>query len=717
MRRRDFLKRAGCFVASAAVPAWVGCGDDDSNASPRDAGADGGSAAAKYEFLQGVASGDPQPTSVMLWTRVSAKQASNDPISLKLEVSKTEDFKKLEIDKDIEATSASDFTVRVLTTDLEPGTIYYYRFRADADASRVGRTRTAPDTDAEVNVNFAWVSCQDYAANFYSSYRQLLNDDAKRSAAEQIQFVLHLGDFIYETRDAGFMSSRNDDLEAVGLKSKAGKARAVAEFPSGGGMTSGGTNFAKTVDDYRHIYKTFLSDPDLQEARARWPFINTWDDHEFTDDAWQSQANYDRAKSLDEPSQTRRVAGSQAWFEFVPAVLSDLGEGDAANEARDFKAVEVEDVAYTEVIDVEEPNNQKAIHATTIYRSLRWGKHVELVLTDSRSYRSDHALAEDSSATDLLSFHPRAALSKDAVNILDAGKTANNGNPPDMAGRFPNTRKNSDPGTLLGAAQKAWWKSTMKASNATWRIWGNPVPLLRIQLDGSAVTLINDQLLLSPDAWDGYNTERKELMAYLRDNQIYNVVSLSGDHHAHYAGVVYDDYDAATKTPILIDVVGAGISSASQFEEIAAAFDTGVPEALKLVAADVRKVIVYDATPLGGKSKAVVNMNTLIRYGSKAANEAAATNDLDKIEAMRDATVNPHIRYADSAATGYGLASVTAGQIGIELITIARKFTDIGTTSPGIKCKASFAIQHVDSFADVDIPEPTLEGTKPFPLK
>lgn len=714
MRRRDFLKRAGCFVASAAVPAWVGCGDDDTQESPRD----GGAGDSKYEFLQGVASGDPQPTSIMLWTRVTAKSSSSKgAIQLKLEVSKTDDFEQLEVDKALEATSASDFTVRVLTTDLASGTTYYYRFRAGTDSSRIGRTRTAPDKDSEVNVSFAWVSCQDYAANFYSSYRQMLNDDEKLPEAEQIQFVMHLGDFIYETRDAGFMTARNDDLEPIALKSKSGKPRVVPEFPSGGGTTAAGTNFAKTVADYRHVYKTFLSDQDLLDARARWPFINTWDDHEFTNDAWQTQANYERMASNDEPSQTRRVAASQAWFEYIPCVLTDLGATDIANDARDFKAVDVEDAPYSEVVDVSESNNQKAIHAITIYRNFRWGKHVDLVITDSRSYRSDHALAEETSLTDLLIFDPRSALPKDVVNILDAGKTANNGNPPDKAGRFTNTRKNSDPGTMLGVAQKSWWKSVMKASDATWRIWGNPVPLMRIQLDGSAVALISDQLLLSPDAWDGYNTERKELMAYLRDNGIHNVVSLSGDHHAHYAGVVYDDYDATTKTPILVDIVAAGISSASQFQEVAGAFDTGVPEALRVAAADVRKVIIYDSTPIGGTQKAVANMNTLVRYGSKAANEAAASNDLDRIEAARDLTVNSHLRYADSAATGYGLARVSAPQVDITLVTVQRKFTDIGTTSPGILRKASFTLEHVDSFDAVDLPEPTLEGKKPFPLK
>jgi alkaline phosphatase D len=110
-------------------------------------------------------------------------------------------------------------------------------------------------------------------------------------------------------------------------------------------------------------------------------------------------------------------------------------------------------------------------------------------------------------------------------------------------------------------------------------------------------------------------------------------------------------------------------------------------------------------------------LNTLVRYGSKAANVAAATNDLDKIEAARDLTVNPHLRYADSASNGYGLARVSSAQVDVTLVTIQRKFTDIGTTSPGILRTASFTLKHVDAFDAVALPEPTLEGKKPFPLK
>ena len=718
MRRRDFLKRAGCFVASAAVPTWVACGDEDpTDQDLRDAGDDGGTTA-NYSFPHGVASGDPQARAVMLWTRVVTDADGGGPVRLTLEVSKSESFGELVVKRTIQATSASDYTVRVWTEDLDADTTYYYRFRAGTTLSRVGRTRTAPEADADVDVRFAWVSCQDYSANFFGSYRQLLNDDAARPEAEQLQFVLHLGDFIYETRGADFMQSRNDDLELVALVNKDGSERHIGAFPSGGGTASDGTNFARTVDDYRHIYKSYLNDPDLQDARARWPFICVWDDHEFTNDCWQTQANYDREFSLDEASQQRRVAASQAWFEYVPAALSDLDRvGDAPKQATDFRRVNVQTVPYTADTVIDEPNNKMAIDAVTIYRNLRWGQHVELVLTDGRSYRSDHALPEDVTFGDIFAFHPRAALPKDVINVMDAGRTANDGMPPRLIGSYTNVRADSPPGTMLGDRQKQWWKDVMAASDATFRIWGNPVPLLRIQLDGSNVPIINRQLLLSADAWDGYNTERKELMAFLKEREIRNVVSLSGDHHAHYAGLIYDDFDADEPAPVMVDLVTAAISSSSQFSEIAGAFDANIPEDLATVADMVRRVILYDATELGGEGKAVPNLNTLIRYGSRAANEAAASNDLAKIEAARDRTVNPHLRYADAHATGYGLAHVSAERVEATLVTIERSYEDLGEESPGIRGTARFTIPHVEAFADLAMPEPVLTGKKPFPLR
>jgi alkaline phosphatase D len=708
MHRREFLKRAGCFVASASVVGLWSCDSDD------DAGDQAGTGL--VSFPQGVASGDPQETAVVLWTR-AAPAKGDEPVSLRLEVSEHESFDVLIVKDTLQATKQTDFTVRVYVEDLSPDRIYYYRFIAGADKSRVGRTRTAPEAGADIEPRFAWVSCQDYAANFYGAYRRMLNEDKASPTAEQLHFVLHLGDFIYETRNADFMTSTTDDLERVELKSSQGKPRAVPAFPSGGKEREDGASYADSVDDYRHLYKHYLTDLDLQDARARWPFINVWDDHEFTDDCWQSQANYTRKDSTDEPSQRRRVAASQAWFEFIPAALSDAKQvGDVPQAAKDFKAVSVEDAPYTEMVEVSEPNNAKAISAITIYRNLRWGKHLELVLTDSRSYRSDHALPEQVTLDNILIFDPRVGLPKDAVNAFDAGREANSGKPQDSVDGFSNPRKAEPPGSMLGKDQKSWWKSVMQKSEATFKVWGNSVPLLRFVLDGSDVPIIQKDLLLSDDSWDGYNSERKELMKFLKDNDIRNVISLSGDHHAHFAGLVHDDHDAAMQTPVMVDFAVAGISSNSQWSAVASVLQSAFDPSLASLVEPVKQLIVYDATKHGGSDKAVVNLNTLILYGSKAANVAAATNDLAQIEAARNANVNSHLRYSDCHAFGYGLVHVHADAVDTQLITIERSFKDLEEKSPELRRLAKFKLARVETFADLALPEPDIEGKKPFPL-
>ncbi|HET8937801.1 MAG TPA: alkaline phosphatase D family protein [Polyangiales bacterium] len=713
MLRRKFLKGVGYFVVSASVMPWIGCESDDDE--PDDKG-DGSSKASR--FPQGVASGDPTAETVMLWTRVAPK-SGEDSIALKLEVSESKDFDEIVAMDMITAEKDADHTVRVLVEGLSSNRTYYYRFSAGSDKSRVGRTRTAPAAGDDVEPRFAWVSCQDYAASFYGAYRRMLNEDAEKSEDEQLHFVLHIGDFIYETRDADFMSAVTDDLERVSLESADGKPRAVPAFPSGGATREDKTNYAESLDDYRHLYKFYLTDPDLQDARAQWPFIVIWDDHEFTDDCWQSQANYTRPSTNDEPSQKRRVAASQAWFEFTPAALSDARQaGDIEQEAKDFEPVSVENTEYEATVDVDEANNTKAISAITIYRNLRWGRHLELVLTDLRSYRSDHPVPEEVTVDALLIFDPRVGLPKALVNAMDAGREANGGKPEDNVEGYENTRKDQPPGSMLGKKQKDWWKSVMKTSNATFKVWGSSVPVLRFVLDRTDVPLIPSDLLLSDDAWDGYNTERRELMRFLKDLDIRNVVSLSGDHHAHFAGLVMDDFDAklADQKPVMADFAVAGISSNSQWSAVAAVLKSAFDPALAPIVAPVQKLITYDATELGGTDKAVVNLNTLIRFGSKAANVAAATNDIAKIADARDKNINAHLRYVDTHANGYGLVHVTADKFNVQLVTIERSYKDLEKKSPDLRRAASFVLPRVDKLADLELEEPQIEGKKPFPL-
>ncbi len=696
MKRRDFLKLSGCFIAAASVSSFPACGDD------------GGSSGA-FSFAEGVASGDPTAATVVLWTRVQATNGDTGPISVLAQVSETEDFNTIVVEQQLEASEASDHTLRLLVTQLSPGTIYYYRFTAGSDKI-VGRTITAPADDDARPVNLAWVSCQDFSAGFYGAYRQMVNDDIAAAEADKIQVVVHLGDFIYETIGERFQVALDENLNTFVLTDADGAARVIAPFPGGGAMgDEEGSTYAESLDDYRHLYKQYLRDPHLRAARARWPFIQTWSDHEFSDDSWQSQANYGSESSTEEASQKRKVVANQAWFEFIPVNLSDAeGVGGVANEASDFAFAEVQDTTFTAPNAdnfVDEANNVAAIASMTIYRSIRYGKHIDLVVTDLRSYRSDHSIPEDLTSGQAAFFHPRTALPADMVRILDEGMTANGGNPPDAVDGLENVRKNSPVGTMLGTAQKAWWKSTMEASTATWRLWCNEMPMMRFEVArGPAGILLYDRVAFC-DAWDDKPTERNELMTFLKDESIGNVVVITGDMHAHFAGTLMDNYDTGTPTPVATEFVAAGISSNSVFSF----FENAVRDQ----PATLVELVMFDDTQFGGTVTRKNNLNTLVKFGSGAAQVAANTGDAAQAVAAADPNSNPHLLFADTDAQGYGLMTLSASGVETTLVTVNRPTVDTGEEGQGIKRTASFSLPAGDAGG---LTGPVLTGEKPFPL-
>ena len=700
MNRRDFLRTSGWFVVGASLTGVVACdiNDDDRYVEP----------SGTFFFPQGVASGDPSPTSVVLWTRARrGKQRDNDTSAVRVVVQVSTDtaFTNVVVDQEVTATSDSDHTVRVLVTGLSANTEYYYRFVAGRDTA-VGRTRTAPEASADVQVNLAWISCQDYEAGYYGAFRQMLLDDDARAPADKIHFVMHLGDVIYETREDSFQTAIDDNFLPISLPTADGGFRSVQPFPSGGG-TRGSTNYANTVDDYRHLYRTFLSDPDFQAVRARWPVVQIWDDHEFTNDSWQSQSNYSKAGSVEEPDQARKVAASQAWFEYIPAHLTgQTGVTGVASQAKDYTPTTVSNAAFTTPNDdnfVAEPNNAAAVGAITIYRSLRFGKHVEVVMTDERSYRSDHAIPEELT-NNALFFDARGALPLPIVNTFDQGRTANGGNPPATVLGLNNPRISSPPGTVLGAKQKAWWKATMKASDATWKLWGNEVPLTRMavqQFTGQPFDRV-----VTGDAWDGYPTERKELMTYLRTENIKNVVVLTGDVHAAFASTIVDDFDAApaARQTVACELIAPGISSNSLFSFF--------ESASRLVPAALRSLITVDASA-AGFSRFTENFNLWLLKGTASAGTFAASKNLTAALAAADPTVNPHLKYVDSNCQGYGYAKFTGAQVSATITIINRPITRHTEAGPGVKRTATFTIPK-DNPAGMT--GPVFTGTKPFPI-
>jgi alkaline phosphatase D len=706
MKRRDFLKASGCFVVTASLGGITsGCGDDGGG------GPDAGPVAGTYEFPQGIASGDPQSDAVMLWTRAVAIAGGMDVIPVVAQVSTTDDFAELVAEVEMTVSVDTDWTLRLLVDGLSSGTWYYYRFVSGLDMSETGRTWTAPASDADTPVSMAWVSCQDFEAGFYAAYRSMITDDEAAADSDKINVVVHMGDFIYETLSGGFQAAVDENFEPIELIDRDGNPRVVPDFPSGGGQT-GETVFANTVDDYRHLYKVFLSDPDLRAARARWPFVNTWDDHEFTNDCWQSMANFDEEFTLGEPSQQRKVAANQAWFEYIPAILTGAsGVTGVPAEAKDFAHADVDDEPFGEVVDDDnlatEPNNVAALDSMTIYRSLRLGQHVELVMTDTRSYRSDHAVPEELTYDSLFFFDSRLVGSYEMSIIMDQGRTANGGNPPDMLvmDNFPNTRQNSPVGTMLGADQKAWFKETMSRSDATWKIWGNEAPLLRHFIKNPGI-LIFDRVL-NGDAWDGYNSERNELMQYLQANDVRNVVALTGDVHSHHAGYIMHDHDVQTPEPVMIELVTAGISSNSQFMFFEG--PTRPPQQPAL-----RDIVTFDDTEFGGTDKFVPNINLALLWGTESASAYSQSGDFqDAIDNREDP--NPHALYADENAQGYGILRITSTEIRAELVTINRPIVD-SAAGVGKKYTAEFTIPLAGQGEDPTLNGPTFDGPPPFPF-
>src|SRR5579863_4126305 len=271
MKRRDFLRGAGTFFAGAVLAGIPGCGSSSSKPKPDG----GGGPPAPTAFPQGVASGDPTSSSVVLWTRAVPGDGGSEAVVLNVEVSDDPGFNNIVVHMDIMAAVISDFTVRVFVDGLAPKTPYYYRFTAPAGEQISGRTLTAPDDADDVQVNVAWVTCQDYQPGSYGAFRQLLIDDAARAPADQIHFVLHVGDVIYETVNADFQKPLDASFNFITINNPDGSPRMVPALPSGGGA-NGGYVFAQTLEDYRALYQTFLSDPDYMAVRAQYPCIHTW---------------------------------------------------------------------------------------------------------------------------------------------------------------------------------------------------------------------------------------------------------------------------------------------------------------------------------------------------------------------------------------------------------------------------------------------------------
>ncbi|GAA2820294.1 alkaline phosphatase D family protein [Saccharopolyspora taberi] len=300
-------------------------------------------------FTLGVASGDPAPDGVVLWTRLAADPLAEDGMGgmpnktfpVEWEVAEDEQFSRVVQRGSAQAAPELGHSVHVELTGLRPGREYFYRFRAEGTVSPAGRTRTAPLPDAMTELTMAFASCAQYEHGYFTAYRHLAEEDP--------DLVLHLGDYNYEY--------------------KAG----VYEIPGGNIRDHAGPE-TTTLANYRQRHAQYKSDPDLQFAHAAAPWVVVWDDHEL-DNNWADEV-YEKPEIPQPDFLERRKAAFQAYYENMPLRRAQVPQG----------------------IDLR------------LHRQVRWGRLATFHMLDTRQYRDDQVGGDKFPNDDPARLDPKRSL-------------------------------------------------------------------------------------------------------------------------------------------------------------------------------------------------------------------------------------------------------------------------------------------------------------------
>ena len=466
--RREFLRRSGAAAAGGAL-AFAG-------RAPRAAAQADPSLA---PFLHGVASGDPLADGVVIWTRVDPGTDRTRTIPLSWRVATDPALEDVVVDGTAEARPERDWTVKVDVRGLEPGHTYFYGFLAEGVASLTGRTKTAPAAGV-THLRFGVVSCSNLPDGFFNAYARLAERD-------DLDAIIHLGDYLYES----------------GNQSEVGRP---ANPP----------HEIVTLDDYRARYGQYRLDPDLRRVHQQHPFVNTWDDHESTNNSWYGGAENHTPDEGD--WFVRKRVAAQAFDEWIPIRLPDQ-------------------------------SGRIPEDGTRVYRTVPYGDLVDLIMIDTRLEGRDEPVSETPS------FEPEN--DDPARSILGEEQEAW------LAGELTASQQRGTAWRVLGNGVML----------GHWNGIGLPDT-------GFITFLRAEGIALNGDQWDGYAATRKRLYDVLAGANtlgvpITNMVVLTGDLHVSFAldlpaNPFIDTYNPVTGDGSLaVEMVTPSITS-SNFDE-----DTG----------------------------------------------------------------------------------------------------------------------------------------------
>jgi alkaline phosphatase D len=473
-------------------------------------------AAVNPVFRHGVASGDPDASSVVLWTRVTATAAT--PVAWELAASP--DFAKILKSGTVTTGPERDYTVKALATGLPAGGTFYYRFRIGKAVSPVGRTRTLPEGRVD-NLGIALASCSNYAFGFFNAYDAIAKDAG-------IDFVLHTGDYIYE------YGGKDGWGETVAAK--IGRAHAPAHE-------------IVTLTDYRTRHAQYKTDAGALAMHAHHTLLACWDDHESCNNPWTGGAQNHQPETEGDWA-TRRDASIRAYYEWMPVREPEWLDAKGRSRMQFWRAYRFGDLALLHTLETRH---------TARAEQIDYLQYAKSIVDDASAQRfrdevlgaPDRPLISPELETDL-----EAALAR---SVKDGQPWRVIGNPsvigrlivPDLAklGILP------DPFAKLAAAK-------------------TPEELGKLAMDPNVSLAWRGRWALPDytDAWGGYPWARERFYALSRRAGAGDLVFLSGDSHSFWTNDLAD----AQGRPAGIEFGTAGISSPGDFIDTGFAPDMAV---------------------------------------------------------------------------------------------------------------------------------------------
>ncbi|WP_322976250.1 alkaline phosphatase D family protein [Acinetobacter pittii] len=474
--RRELIQKSLFGFGALSLPvAFTGCND----------GSDEEGSETQADFLHGVASGDPLQDKVILWTRLTPVDFSA-PLKVTWEIAVDDQFKQNLKTGTVQTTKTDDFTVKVDATGLQAGTTYYYRFRFGSKVSPVGQTKTLPVTTNKVS--FAVCSCSNYPAGYFYVYREM--------AKQNVDVVIHLGDYIYEYGADGYAT---EDAAKLGRTLPSDNNKEIIK-----------------LDDYRKRYALYRQDKDLQAVHQRHPFIVIWDDHELANDTWREGA--ENHQSNEGPFLERKLAALQAYFEWMP----------------------IRPVSSTDHLN--------------IYRQFNFGSLVQLTMLDTRIIARDKQLEYKdymiASGLDAQKFQadltdPKRTLMGYTQRDWLVDKLQQSTATWNVVGQQVLMSKMWIPAELLASLGQITSGGTSSDTLAKMTAQITELVTLKLRLEQGDPTLtvqekarVTTLVPYNLDAWDGYYAEREFLYDKLAEFNK-KIIVLAGDTHNAWTSYLY----------------------------------------------------------------------------------------------------------------------------------------------------------------------------------